>query len=483
MGGKLNVYNLGANGVCVDRNPVELEDGDLTKAQNAIHDPQGSMGGLRKRRGLVKLNSVAAAGAVKGAIGVPIAVGTAGNEIPAVDPATRLFLQARRITATTAGWNTSSDLFVTSVTTGGPDGYDASATPRVPDYVWPGMSEAGDTVLRTRADYSGRPGCMYNNRLYYAGNDYTYQVTAPTIRMYDGSQDFLLGKIPNRAGVVAEAVIDMIVGGDNFIYFTTHDSGVGSINTQVSRIFQLDPESGAITQIGSSFPISPATYQTPFTLCWHQGRVWTRTHGGGISAASQKVYSFRIGIDSDWVLDATEAFTGCSMMVSYQGQLYMNVRRANPNPGLLRVRSTLGVYSTALTPALNEGGAVPTMVAFGEGNCFGSATLFGGNLYASYYNAEDTAATDAGDRYARIYKFDGTTWSVVFSPAKNDASCIPYNHAIVLGGKLFFVSSPTRTTGNLLNRILYTANGSSYTAITTSVLDDTSGGFLGAIAS
>jgi hypothetical protein len=42
VSGKLNCYNLGSLGVNVDKNPVQLEDGELTKAQNAIHDPTGS---------------------------------------------------------------------------------------------------------------------------------------------------------------------------------------------------------------------------------------------------------------------------------------------------------------------------------------------------------------------------------------------------------------------------------------------------------
>lgn len=443
------------------------------------------MGGLRKRRGLTKLNSVAAAGSIAGAIGVPIAVGTAGNEIPAVDPSTRLFLQARRASGTTAGWNTSTDLFVTSPTTGGPDGYDANATPRMPDYLWPAMADnAGDTQGHYKAAYSGRPGCMYNNRFYYAGNDYTYLTTAPTIRMYDGTQDSLLGRVPSRVGVVAQAVIDMIVGGDSFIYFTVLDSGVSSANTLKTRIFQLDPESGAITQIGSPFPLTPETVRVPFTLCWHQGRLWTRTIGGGISAVSQRVYYFRIGVDSEWVLDATEAFESGAIMASYQGQLFTGTRVDTASAAKIRVRSTLGVYSTSLTVALNEGGSVPVIPsAFGYGNHFGSAAVFNGNLYASWYDGQVTASTTTGSRYMRIYKFNGTAWSVVYSPAADDSDNIPYNQAIVLGGKLFFVSAPARESTNTLNRMIYTANGSAFTSITTSVLDNVSGGILGAIAS
>lgn len=485
MGGKLNVFGLGSLGVNVDKNPINLEDGELVKGQNAIHDSSGSMGSVRKRKGLTKVNAIAAAGAVKGAIGVPISIGTAGNDIPAVAPSSRLFIQARRITATTSGWNTSTDAWATSPTTGGPSGYDASATPRVPDYLWPAMVDnAGDTQGHTRAAYSGRPSCMYNNRFYYAGNDYTYQSTSPTIRMFDGTVDYLLNRVPSRSGTVAEAVIDMILGGDNMIYFTTQDTGVHSANTAKTRVFQLDPESGAITQMASPFPLSPETVRVPFALCWHQGRLWTRTVGGGISAVSQRVYYFRPGIDSDWTLDATEAFESGMVLASFQGQLFQGTRVDAANAARIRVRSTLGVYSTSLTVALNEGGSVPVIPsAFGYGNHFGSAAVFNGNLYVSWYDGQVTAGTTAGDRYMRIYKYTGSAWSVVYSPAANDNDNIPYNQAIVLGGKLFFVSAPARESTNTLNRMIYTSNGSAFTSVTTSILDDVSGGILGLIAS
>lgn len=484
MPGKLNVFGLGSLGVNVDKNPLNLEDGELVKAQNTIHDPSGSMGGIRKRKGLTKVNSVAAAGAVKGAIGVPISIGTAGNDIPAVAPNSRLFIQARRITTTTAGWNTSTDAWTTSPTTGGPSGYDASATPRVPDYLWPGMAESGDTQGHTRAAYSGRPGCMYNNRFYYAGNDYTYQVSNPTIRMFDGVQDFLLGRVPSRGTTIAEAVIDMIVGGDGLIYFTTFDSGVSSANTMKTRVFQLDPESGAITQVGSAFPISPEATRVASPICWHQGRIWTRTIGAGIAAVSQKVYYLRPGIDTDWTLEATEAFESGVVLASFQGQMFQGTRVDAANAARIRVRSPLGVYSTSLTVALNEGGSVPVIPSsFGYGNHFGSAAVFNGNLYASWYDGQATSTTTVGDRYMRIYKYTGSAWSVVFSPAANDADNVPYNQAIVLGGKLFFVSAPARDSTNTLNRMIYTSNGSSFTSVTTAILDDVSGGFLGLIAS
>lgn len=72
MASKLNVYNLGEKGVNVTVSPIHLEDGELTSGQNAVYDPKGEEGGLRQRDGMTKLNSTAAAGAIKGFISLPL---------------------------------------------------------------------------------------------------------------------------------------------------------------------------------------------------------------------------------------------------------------------------------------------------------------------------------------------------------------------------------------------------------------------------
>lgn len=68
----LTVYDLGKDGVNVDKSDLHMQDSELRQAQNAIHDPLGTMGGIKNRPGLTKFNSVAAAGSVVGGIGVPL---------------------------------------------------------------------------------------------------------------------------------------------------------------------------------------------------------------------------------------------------------------------------------------------------------------------------------------------------------------------------------------------------------------------------
>lgn len=487
MSATLNVFNLGSLGVNTDRNPLQMEDGSLLKSQNASPGDEAGEGSLRKRPGLLKVNSVAAAGSITGAIGVPIGVGTAGNDggftpSPAVEPDTRLYLMGRRTGTTTSGWNTSTDGWTTSPTTGGPDGYAATAIPRVHDGFYTDMQESGDaTHSKSAAFRTGRPSVLFENRLYYAGQDYTLGTTQPTIHMYDGDQDFVLARVPNRAGTIREAVLNMIVGGDNKIYFSTHDTGVLASNTLKSTIFQMDPDTGVIQQVGSFFPVSPETVRVPYDIAWYLGQLWTRTHGGGLSAINQLVYRIRPGIDTDWVLDATEASTpgNCNAILAFQGRLFMACPADASEAALIRVRSTQAAYSISLLAGLAD--ASPSLVTFGYANHFGSMAVFGGNLYASYFNQRGTVGDNTGDRYVRVYKYDGTSWTVVYNPAANDASAMPYSQAVVIGGKLFFVSAPFRTNSNLQNALLYTSNGSSWTTVTTSILDDTATGILGAI--
>lgn len=68
----LLVFSLGAKGVNVDKNPLQKDDADLSKAQNAISDPLGVEMGLTNRPGLGKFNQDAASGSILGGIGVPL---------------------------------------------------------------------------------------------------------------------------------------------------------------------------------------------------------------------------------------------------------------------------------------------------------------------------------------------------------------------------------------------------------------------------
>jgi len=60
MPGKLDVYNLGEVGVDLVESPLHKKDGAFLSAQNAAHKPIEAEGGIVKRRGMTKLNTVTA---------------------------------------------------------------------------------------------------------------------------------------------------------------------------------------------------------------------------------------------------------------------------------------------------------------------------------------------------------------------------------------------------------------------------------------
>ena len=72
MAGKLSVYDMALHGVNTTTSPIHLTDGELTKAQNWQTDPTLADGCIRRRDGMVKLNSSAMAGSVKGFIALPL---------------------------------------------------------------------------------------------------------------------------------------------------------------------------------------------------------------------------------------------------------------------------------------------------------------------------------------------------------------------------------------------------------------------------
>jgi hypothetical protein len=69
---KLSVKDLGLHGVNVDKDPLELADGECRQLQNAIHEPLGNNAGLSNRPGLIAFNLTGLAGSVLGGIAVPL---------------------------------------------------------------------------------------------------------------------------------------------------------------------------------------------------------------------------------------------------------------------------------------------------------------------------------------------------------------------------------------------------------------------------
>lgn len=68
----LAAYNIGSKGIDLVNSPIHVEDTALLTCQNAQISPDDAELGLKKRDGMVKINSIAAAGSIIAVINIPI---------------------------------------------------------------------------------------------------------------------------------------------------------------------------------------------------------------------------------------------------------------------------------------------------------------------------------------------------------------------------------------------------------------------------
>lgn len=417
----LAVYNLGELGVNTDKSPLHLEDGELTSAQNAMKDPLGVLGGLVKRPGLAKFNSVAGAGSIAGGIGVPL-----------VKVNTRsIFVGNENSSGVGVGWVTSTTGFTTSAA--------AVTVPQSPvDYVKvSGFYGGGIFQGRT----AGTAGIPFNNVMIYAGNTYTQGTDAPPMRSYDGVTDKEIGRVPTNPsiGVPTQAVMS-VLNANGTIYLSTYDSGTTSADFK-GRVFQFTPSTGVFTPLGPTFP---AGY-LPYALAWHAGRLWVGTSSQDITFVG-RVYWFRPGIDTAWTLDfSTAAGIGDIVtMLSFRGELYAGTAAKSGSSAIVTKRSSLGVWGT-----------VDTGADTGAQNYYSGAVLFNNAFYISYIDSSST-------NILRIRKFDGTIWSTAYTAGVNDSGHLGIALTFVDNG-ILYAMTPGRYGGAGARYLLTTPDGAAWT--------------------
>lgn len=426
MGGNLSVYNLGQLGVNVDKDPLQLEDGELATAQNVIPNPIGD-GGLVNRHGLVKLNAVAAADTstgILGGIGVPL-------------PFSRRVYVAQ-FSGGGANWLSSTGAFATAAT--------QATTPGEPAKTGKLGSFYNAITSLTSPTY-GRVACSYGNTIIYAANNYTQGTTAPPVFYYDGSMDRLLFSVPTNpdAAVVSQTVIWLLVVG-GYIYFSTHDTGDqngGGACTYKGAVYQYNVATNSITRMGATFP----TGFLPYTLCWSNDRLWVGTISGAGKSTAGKVYWIRPSIDAAWTLDKTFSNDFYpTTMCSFNGELYVGTYAFTGSSAIVQKRSTAGAWSTVDT----AGGTSPS----GE-NWYGGLIQFGTSIYVGYF---DNGAPSA----PKIRKFDGSSWSTV----KTASNSVIYSHSFVDNGVLFFWAANSVNAETFLT----TTTGSAWTDRTANII-------------
>lgn len=391
----MNNYNLGGGGVNKVKNPLQLADNELTKAQNAEYHPDADAGGegaITKRGGLTKLYAGGLGGAILGMIGLGLDEAQAIQMLMAAldDQETNEFLRSFSGTLWTE--------------TGTPN--------RAVDIV---RMRSG--ITQQVGQFPAR-GVTVDGVFYYPGNNYTWDTatpangTEPEVVSWDGSTAAQLTTIDAQAGWNnAHVITDMILGGDGVVYISTWDPG-GSGTTSRGRVLSLNLSTGATTLIGVPFS-STGGHQTggmPQTLAWHNSKLWV-AQGNDQGAITMTVDTGRILSitpgDPSWTADKTDLSSDGRSMVEFNGDLYVATRGLITGGGDRPAR----IYKRAVS-----GGA--WSVVHGTGGLGGdsysgfytSLTVYDGALYAMQYSDNiDQLGTNA----TRIWKStDGTTWAV-----------------------------------------------------------------------
>jgi hypothetical protein len=288
---KLNVFNLGSQGVNVDKSPLHLEDGELVSAQNASRDQHGYDGALRKRNGLTKHNTVAANGSILGFANAILGPGPGSG----TDDATVYYL------SNAAGsWFKSTNSFSTSA-----------------------------TITTLAAVDAGVGSVMLNGRLYYA--------SGTGIRVFDGVQDALFSDIDATFMIwlsVAKGTLyaSVQIGTDGFVY------AVNSV--------------GQLTQIGAALPSSYIPHQLLlhqndlFATCTKSGSASTIYRIRLDTATTTTAWTLDYTGGVDYSLDG---------LASLNGLLYMAENTPSVTASKVYQRSTAGVYSAVDTGGASSG--------------------------------------------------------------------------------------------------------------------------------
>lgn len=405
--GTISAYNLADQGVNVDKAQIHKEDGELTKAQNCTTDTTGVGGGVRKRPGLIEFNASPGSGNMLGGVGVPLALTVSSVGGTSLGAVVRKIYWGRATRAVnfgaSVGWWTSLDAFATAAVLIG-----TGSTPEAPRSSQ--MAVFGTTFLSVM---NGGPNAAvtYRNKLFYASNDYTQNVTAPLVRIFDGTVDREFARIPTNPAygeTQCQGILSMIIANE-IIYLTVYDNdGVSTAGS--GRVFSLDPSSGTLTLMGTN---AFTDGYVPYCLAWHMGRLWVGTVFRTGTGSAGTIHYIRPGIDTTWTLDRTQSQgRGCSTLCSFQGQLFAGA--SGTGTTVMEVRSSVGTWSVSLSIASN---------AF-----FLGAIEFKSNLYVSFWVNSGSLST--------IRKFNGSAWSTAYTGASGTAVAMPMS--LVDNGILFF---------------------------------------------
>lgn len=311
----------------------------------------------------------------------------------------------------------------------------------------------------------GFPGhaVAFNNRMLYAAGDYTVGTDLPTIRVWNGTSDYLLATVPKDGSGNIPKCVTTMVNGDGAIYLGTWDTGTASSNV-VGRVLKLDPNSGQLTNIGN---MNTLTGYIPWALQFHNGELWAGMHRSDTSAG--RIYRIRPSRQTSWTLSrdlSADSVGPCTVITAFQGKMYFGSAAAGGTFAKLGSRNSYGAYSLLYT---GTGGTAQNY------NGFYAATVFDDKLYFSYWNPDATEVS-------LIKKYDGTTVSTAYTVTA--VANVPIISLFVHDGVLYALGV-RRSGGAYTSVLLTTPDGTTWTNRTADLptTEFTSTGVANAVAS
>jgi hypothetical protein len=451
MPSKIDVF--GWQGVNTTKSAIQLDDNELSKAQNAFRDSAGEHGALRKRPGLTKINSTALSGSILGFINVPLNAVTVRTFYIGAD---------QTATAPAYTWFTSVNAFGAIVTAATP-----GAIPQRALSAGTFFGTIGSTLLNT-ATQSERV-------LVYPG-DHTNGDVWP-IRMWDGTIDRQLFQIPyNALGVAtvptvygptayaagaaayASQICQMLFVGAK-LYIVIADYVVPAI-AAFSRVLEYDVDTRTLRQIGQgagSLAGDMGDGAVLFrSLTSFQGYLYAGVGSitTGYNSTDAGIWKIKPDTETVWVrelsLESGAVGETPICLAEYGGKLYAGLQDYDTASQRLLSRAATGSWSSSNT------------VGTAVGSGWLALQVFESNLYATSYDAAATPVT-------RVHKFDGTTWSIVKTIAT--ASNARMGVAMVVHNDQLYVLA---INASGLGLVTYTADGTSWTDLSTGLTDDVS---------
>lgn len=392
MGGKVDVYGFGGDGVNLVKDPLELADGEATQLQNAELVPDEALGGegsLSKRGGIQGLTS-ALAGAIYGMVALPLQTTyTRTLYVACGDLATGT--RTWKKTTTGAAW--------TDVTTPLLFAIDDNYT----------LFSAGNAAL----EYSQRRPISYKSQIIYPGNAYVQGTANPPLVSFDGTDALTYTAIPagpnSTTGAPPAVISDMLVA-NGVIYVAVIDPAYAG--TMKGRVLVLDPRTGILQQVANAFGgnTGEQTGGAPVCLAWFNGQLWAGLHNGNDGVSTGRVVRCYPGVDTTWTAD-TATLGGFPMcLMGFKGNLYVGMNGNLGTAGVAKRSTASGVWANVDTFAGGADSIGAALIVYNDTLYYGKYDNAGLHKCVIRKSTDGASWSTELDIEATYTKTAGTNW-------------------------------------------------------------------------